>query len=222
MSPDHLRTLDLGDSRLDVDRSRRIGIPEAVYAAGKSVEQCVSIVEALLDRQEDPVVVTRTTQDQRDALAALKPTQIWSNTLTWRHKDVRDVANVAIVSGGTSDQPVVDECLGTLAAMGVPSQAFKDVGVAGLHRLVDVVPSLQDASVVVAVAGMEASLPTVLGGLVQSPLIGVPTSAGYGSSFEGITAMLSMLASCAPGVSVVGIDNGYGAACVALRVIGRR
>ena len=114
---------------------------------------------------------------------------------------------------------MVDECAGALAAMGVPVTTHRDVGVAGLHRLVDVVPSLQNASVVVAVAGMEASLPTVLGGLVAAPIIGVPTSVGYGSSFEGITALLSMLSSCAPGITVVGIDNGYGAACAAFRIV---
>jgi NCAIR mutase (PurE)-related protein len=220
-TPDRARAVDLGDARLDVDRGRRIGIPEAVYAARKTPDQCVRIVEALLEAHDDPVIVTRTGSVQREALRALEPTGEWAATLTWRHAEERNVAPVAIVSGGTSDQPVVDECVGTLTAMGIPSETYRDVGVAGLHRLVDVVPSLQSASVVVAVAGMEASLPTALGGLVQAPIIGVPTSAGYGASFEGITALLSMLASCAPGISVVGIDNGYGAACSAIRIVAR-
>lgn len=216
---DHVRSVDLGDARLDVDRQRRIGMPEAVYAEGKTADQCVRIVEALLRTHDDPVIVTRTNTEQRAALAPLAPQATWTTTLTWQHAPEREVGTVAVVSGGTSDQPVVDECVGTLTAMGVPAEAHRDVGVAGLHRLVDVLPRLQDSSVVVAVAGMEASLPTVLGGQVAAPIIGVPTSAGYGSSFEGITALLSMLSSCAPGISVVGIDNGYGAACAALRIL---
>ncbi|MGB7861607.1 MAG: nickel pincer cofactor biosynthesis protein LarB [Acidimicrobiia bacterium] len=208
-----------GDTRLDVGRAGRIGIPEAVYAQGKTVGQCVEIVEALLDRSEHPIIVTRADPHQVTALASLKPTLSLSGTLTWNHAQPRDVSPVAILSGGTSDRPVVDECRATLEAMGVPVEVRGDVGVAGIHRLMDVLPTIEEHSVVVAVAGMEASLPTVLGGLISAPLIGVPTSAGYGSSFEGITALLSMLSSCAPGISVVGIDNGYGAACAAMRII---
>lgn len=218
-SPELPKLIDLGHSRLDVDRPRRVGMPEAVYAAGKTAEQCRTIVETLLARSAGPVIVTRTTPEQRAVLEALEPTTTMSNTMTWRHAPLREAAPVAVVSGGTSDQPVVDECVATLAAMGIPVQVRRDIGVAGIHRLMDVIPELGAVSVVVAVAGMEASLPTVLGGLVKAPIIGVPTSAGYGSSFEGITALLSMLASCAPGVSVVGIDNGYGAACAALRIL---
>jgi NCAIR mutase (PurE)-related protein len=212
--------VDLGDTLLDVDRHRRIGMPEAVYAGPKTVDQCVRIVKALVEEGDDPVIVTRATPEQRDALATLSPEATWATTLTWRHAEPRDVKPVAIVSGGTSDQPVVEECHGTLAAMGIPVTLHRDVGVAGLHRLVDILPSMKDASVIVAVAGMEASLPTVLGGVIGAPIIGVPTSVGYGSSFEGITALLSMLSSCAPGISVVGIDNGYGAACAAFRILG--
>lgn len=221
-APEPHKAVDLGHTRLDVDRPRRIGMPEAVYAGAKTADQCVAIVETLLDTSDDPVIVTHATGDQHQALLRLKPAGDWGRTLTWRHAPLREVAPVAIVSGGTSDQPVVDECAATLTAMGVPAHTHRDVGVAGLHRLMDVVPSLGEASVVVAVAGMEASLPTVLAGLVGAPIIGVPTSAGYGSSLEGITAMLSMLASCAPGIAVVGIDNGYGAACAALRMLAGR
>ena len=208
-----------GSSRLDVGRHGRIGIPEAIYAQGKTTTQCVEIVEALLVRNTDPVIVTRTNEQQREALSKLGPELTLSGAMTWSHLPMRDVAPVGVLSGGTSDQPVVDECVATLRAMGVPVEVRSDVGVAGIHRLMDVLPGFDDVSVVIAVAGMEASLPTVLGGLVSAPLIGVPTSTGYGSSFEGITALLSMLASCAPGIAVVGIDNGYGAACAALRII---
>lgn len=214
------RAVDLGDTRLDVDRQRRIGMPEAVYAGGKTIDQVVRIVDALLAEDGAPIIVTRTSTEQRSALGHFAHSATWSTTLTWRHATPRQVQPVGIVSGGTSDQPVVDECVGALTAMGIPVTVHQDVGVAGLHRLVDVVPSLEQASVVVAVAGMEASLPTVLGGLVRAPIIGVPTSVGYGSTFEGITALLSMLSSCAPGISVVGIDNGYGAACAAFRILG--
>lgn len=208
-----------GESRLDIGRNRRIGIPEAVYAEGKTTAQCVAIVKALLTGGEDPVIVTRANEEQVRALSELEPVLSMSGALTWRHAGPMDVLPVGILSGGTSDQPVVDECQATLRAMGVAVEVRQDVGVAGIHRLMDVLPTLGQLSVVIAVAGMEASLPTVLGGLIKTPLIGVPTSVGYGSSFEGLAALLSMLSSCAPGISVVGIDNGYGAACAALRIL---
>jgi pyridinium-3,5-biscarboxylic acid mononucleotide synthase len=211
---------DLGHTRPDVDRPRRTGLPEAVYAQGKTPAQCVEIVAHHLARTVDPVVVTRAGPDHRAALAELSPDAVASTTLTWRHAAPIDDAVVAVVSGGTSDQPVLDECAATLTALGAIVRPVRDVGVAGLHRLLDRVDELADARVIVAIAGMEASMPTVLGGLVAPPIVAVPTSTGYGSSFEGITALLSMLSSCAPGVAVVGIDNGYGAACVALRILG--
>lgn len=195
-------------------------MPEAVYGAGKTPEQCLRIVEAFLARTDDPVIVTRTTPEQRAVLAALEPQATWSTTLTWRHAPFRPGAPVAVVSGGTSDQPVVDECVGTLTALGVATRAVTDVGVAGLHRLLGQLDRFDRAAAIVAVAGMEAALPTVLAGLVAAPVIAVPTSVGYGTSLGGVTALLSMLSSCAPGVAVVGIDNGYGAACAAVRIVG--
>ena len=219
MGPDP-RTADLGDARLDLDRPRRTGMPEAVYAAGKTPEQCHRIVQAFLAETDDPVIVTRTNAEHRAALADLAPEGSWSGTLTWRHAATRGVRPVAIVSGGTSDQVVVDESAGTLRALGIPVELVRDVGVAGLHRLLGELGRLDDVSAIIAVAGMEAALPTVLAGLVSAPLIAVPTSVGYGTSLGGLTALLSMLTSCAPGVSVVGIDNGYGAACAATRIVG--
>ena len=220
--PADSRTHDLGHTRLDLDRSRRTGLPEAIYAEGKSVQQCVDIVAALLgpDGGDAPVVVTRCTGEQLTALEQLAPTGRWSSTLTWRHASMRDVAPVALVSGGTSDAPVLDECLGTLTALGVPTREVRDVGVAGLHRLLDAVDELDGVSAVVVVAGMEAALGTVLAGLVAAPIVAVPTSVGYGTTFDGLTALLSLLSSCAPGVTVVGIDNGYGAAAAVARVVG--
>jgi NCAIR mutase (PurE)-related protein len=212
-------TADLGHSRLDLSRTARIGMPEAVFAAGKTPEQCVEIVERMLVDTEDPVIVTRCAAEHRSALAQLSPDGSWSTTLTWRHAPAGG-GTVAVVSGGTSDEPVVHECVGTLTAMGAPVKVVRDVGVAGLHRLLGSLDELVDARAVVAVAGMEAALPTVLAGLVAAPIVAVPTSVGYGTTFEGLTALLSMMSSCAPGIAVVGIDNGYGAACAALRILG--
>jgi NCAIR mutase (PurE)-related protein len=210
---------DLGHSRLDLSRTDRIGMPEAVFAAGKQPEQCVEIVARMLADTDHPVIVTRCGPEHHDALAELAPDGTWSSTLTWRHAPARP-GRVAVVSGGTSDEHVVHECVGTLTAMGAPTQVVRDVGVAGLHRLLGAMDELDDVQVVVAVAGMEAALPTVLAGLIATPIVAVPTSVGYGTTFEGLTALLSMMSSCAPGVSVVGIDNGYGAACAALRILG--
>lgn len=212
----------LGHTRPDLDRTRRVGMPEAVYAQGKEPAECAEIVAHLLRASDDPVIVTRTTEAHREVLLPLGPEGVWSATLTWRHAPVRPVGQVAIVSGGTSDRPVVDECAGTLVAQGIEVRTVHDVGVAGLHRLLDSLDELRAAEVVVAVAGMEASLPTVLGGLVPQPIVAVPTSTGYGTSFEGATALLSLMSSCAPGIAVVGIDNGYGAAGVAARILGGR
>jgi uncharacterized protein (TIGR00268 family) len=216
--------VDLGHTRPDLDRVRRTGLPEAVYAAGKTPVQCAEVVAAMLRDGDDPLVVTRTSPEHRAAIAATAaipaPSGEWSDTLTWRHAPTDPDRRVAVVSGGTSDQPVLDECVGTLTALGAEVHVVRDVGVAGLHRLLDSLDELAGARVVVALAGMEASLPTVLGGLVPQPIVAVPTSTGYGASLEGVTALLSLLSSCAPGVSVVGIDNGYGAACAALRILG--
>jgi NCAIR mutase (PurE)-related protein len=223
MNPEDTPTaaLDLGHTRLDVDRTRRIGQPEAIFAAGKTPEQCREIVAALLEDGDDPVIVTRCGPAHLEALSALDPEGTWGGTLTWRHRAPTERRGpVVVLSGGTSDQPVVEECLGTLTASGARTRSLPDVGVAGLHRLLDALEQVEDAEVLVAVAGMEAALATVLAGLAAQPIVAVPTSVGYGTTFDGLTALLSMLSSCAPGVAVVGIDNGYGAACAALRILG--
>jgi NCAIR mutase (PurE)-related protein len=206
------------DARLDLDRSRRIDLPEAVYCHHKTTSQCVAIVSEMLARSDDAVVATRATAEQRRALAALGPQAEAGPTLTWRHRPASG-RRVAVVAAGTSDLPVASECRLTLAALGHEVEVIADVGVAGLHRLLAVLPDLERADVLVAVAGMEGALPTVLAGLVAQPLIAVPTSVGYGTAFEGQTALLSMMTSCAPGIAVVGIDNGYGAACAAHRIL---
>lgn len=208
------------EARLDLDRTRRIDLPEAVYCLHKTTEQCVAIVAEMLATGTDAVIATRTTPDQRAALIALDtpPASATGTTVTWRHRPPT-ARSVAVVAAGTSDLPVAEECRSTLEAMGHEVAAFTDVGVAGLHRLLAVVAEIAEADVVVALAGMEGALPTVLAGLIANPLIAVPTSVGYGTAFGGMTALASMLTSCAPGVAVVGIDNGYGAACAAHRIL---
>lgn len=206
------------EARLDLGRGKRIDLPEAVYCASKSTAQCVEIVGAMLAKSDDAVIATRATTDQQRALAELDPHASAESTFTWRPRDNTGVT-ATVMAAGTSDLSVANECRLTLEALGHNVQQLVDVGVAGLQRLLDVLPDLEDTDVIVAVAGMEGALPTVLGGLVAKPLIAVPTSVGYGTAFEGQTALASMMTSCAPGISVVGIDNGYGAACAAHRIL---
>jgi len=209
------------DARVDLDRTNRIDMPEAVYCAGKTVKQCTTIVTEMLEKGADAVVATRTTEAQRDALLSIDPPSQGeqSGTITWRHRPSTG-SKAIVVTAGTSDLPVAGECQQTLTALGHQATLIVDVGVAGLHRLMGVLDRLHDSDVLIAVAGMEGALPTVLAGLVAQPVIAVPTSVGYGTAFGGQTALNSMLTSCAPGVAVVGIDNGYGAACAAHRILG--
>lgn len=206
------------DARLDFERSKRIDLPEAVYCQSKTVNQCVEIVSKMLTEGTDAVIATRMTDDQQAALDDLQPHTHVGSTMIWRPRDATGTT-AAVIAAGTSDLPVAQECRLTLTAMGHHVELIIDVGVAGLHRLLDVMPQIEGQDVVVAVAGMEGALPTVLGGLIAKPLIAVPTSVGYGTAFEGQTALASMMTSCAPGISVVGIDNGYGAACAAHRIL---
>lgn len=206
------------DARIDFDRSRRIDMPEAVYCHFKTTDQCVRIVREMLEVGHDAIVATRTTPDQHRALLELTPTAHTGTTLSWRHRTPTG-RRATIVAAGTSDLPVAGECRLTLEALGHTVEVITDVGVAGLHRLLSVLDDLDRAEVLVAVAGMEGALPTVLAGLAPHPLIAVPTSVGYGVSAEGRTALNTMLASCSPGIVVVNIDNGYGAACAAHRIL---
>ena len=204
--------------RLDLGRSERLGLPEAVYCAGKTVQQCVDIVASFLANGEDAVIATRATDEQQTALAELAPHAHVGTTLTWRHR-ASTGRSASVVSAGTSDLPVADEVRLVLTAMGHDAVALTDVGVAGLHRLTDALPEIMANDIVVALAGFEGALPTVLAGLIPHPIIAIPTSVGYGTAFEGMTALHSMMASCAPGITLVGIDNGYGAACAAHRFL---
>ncbi len=209
--------LYVGDyARLDLARSARTGTPEAIYCQGKTVEQVVAIARRLLDEGDDALIATRLTVEQAAELDRMAPLGAGAGIRTWRHRP-ESGTSVAVVAAGTSDLPVADECRLTLAALGHRAYSVTDVGVAGLHRLTSALPEIEAADLIVAIAGMEGALPTVLAGLVRQPIIAVPTSVGYGAGLEGVTALLSMMASCSPGISVVGIDNGFGAACAAHR-----
>lgn len=210
---------DLGMARIDHHRALRQGMPEAVYGPGKTAAQCEAVVAELLDHGDGPVVLTRSDEAQRTSLLARYPgALVAGHTLVWRPAPPRDV-QVTVVTAGTADLPVAEECVAVLAAFGVGAKLLADCGVAGVHRLLDHLDVLTASDAVVVVAGMEGALPSVVAGLVAGPVVAVPTSVGYGSSLEGVTALLAMTASCAPGVTVVGIDNGYGAACAAARAL---
>ena len=220
----HLRSLpytEMGYATIDTHRELRQGMPEAIYGPGKSPAQCVGIVYELLSGGDGPVLLSRATPDQIDAVTSkFEGAHVHDTTVIWRSTPPRtDIDPVPVVTAGTADLPVAGECRATLLAMGIPSDLVADVGVAGLHRLLDRVPELQRARAVVVVAGMEGALASVVGGLVASPVVAVPTSVGYGSSLQGVTALLAMLSSCAAGVTVVGIDNGFGAAFAVGRLL---
>lgn len=217
----HLPFADLGYARIDHHRALRQGRAEAVYAPGKTAEQCAAIVAELLRHDStSPVLLTRADEPQAAAALAANPGGARTGTtLAWRPCALR-TERVVVVTAGTSDLPVADECAATLTAHGVGVDRLTDVGVAGLHRLLASIDTILDAELVVVVAGMEGALASVVGGLTAAPVIAVPTSVGYGAGLEGVTALLGMLASCASGMTVVGIDNGFGAACAALRLFG--
>ena len=214
---DQLRDLpyqDIGFAKLDHHRALRTGWPEVVFGKGKSPKQVATIVKAFKDRGH-PVLVTKTNQEAY--LAVLKDTPeaefhqlpaaivVPTPNTTVRH------AGIIVVTAGTADLPVAEEAVLTASLMGNDVMLISDVGVACLHRLLDQLPLLQNARVIIVVAGMDAALVGVISGLVSVPVIAVPTSTGYGASFDGLAPLLSMLNSCAPGVSVVNIDNGFGA-----------
>jgi NCAIR mutase (PurE)-related protein len=202
---------------LDPERGARTGVPEIVYAPGKTVEQVVAAFRALLDAGVAPVIAARCSPEQVGALRSAVADVTITGGLVVARPVPRGGRAVAVVTAGTADQFVADEAAATLDAFGIEVRRIDDVGVAGVHRLLARADDLRAVDALVVVAGMEGALPTAVAGLVDTPLIAVPTSTGYGSAFEGITALAAMTASCAPGVSVVGIDNGLGAACTVVR-----
>jgi NCAIR mutase (PurE)-related protein len=211
---------DLGYARPDTDREARMGLPEVVYGPGKTVEQIVGVVRSLLAANDGPVLVTRLEPDAAAAVAAQVPGGTYNRLarlLVWRPATGRQF-RLVVASAGTSDQPVAAEAAAVAVALGLDVHELRDVGVAGLHRLLAETGELQAADAVVCVAGMEGALPSVVGGLVGCPVIAVPTSVGYGAVLEGVTPLLAMLSSCAAGVVVVNIDSGFGAAMAAHRM----
>ena len=213
---------DIGFAKVDHHRAIRKGFPEVVFGLGKTPEQVGKLAEVLLERS-DRLLVTKTTLEAYRAVCEAVPDAVFdemSQTITVdRSEGSKPTPGVVIASAGTSDLPVATEAAVTAEIMGCRVERVNDVGVAGIHRLFAEMPTIAEAEVVVAVAGMEGALASVVGGLVRAPVIAVPTSVGYGSSFDGLAALLAMLNSCAPGVSVVNIDNGFGAGYMAAMIV---
>jgi NCAIR mutase (PurE)-related protein len=219
---------DLGFARVDHHRELRLGMPEAVYGPGKTPEQCAAVVEEMLRGTDGPVLLTRADEDQVKAVSAMAQSfgagpGVVSGT--GAHSTVvfrpapRRRDDVVVVTAGTADLPVASECVSVLAGLGLGATLLTDCGVAGLHRLLAELDTVAAAAAVVVVAGMDGALASVVGGLTPAPVVAVPTSTGYGAALEGVTALLTMLSSCSSGVTVVGIDNGYGAACAVARLL---
>jgi NCAIR mutase (PurE)-related protein len=211
---------DLGFARVDHHRGLRQGLAETVYGPGKTPEQCAAIVAELLTGEGDePILLTRASEEQAAVtLGRNAGGEQRGSTLVWRPSAPR-AERVVLATAGTADLPVAEECAATLWAHGIDAVRLTDVGVAGVHRVLAAADDLFDADAVVVVAGMEGALASIVGGLTPAPVVAVPTSVGYGASLEGVTALLAMLASCAAGITVVGIDNGYGAGCAVLRLL---
>lgn len=214
---------DLGYARLDIDRAQRTGDAEVVYGAGKTPAQVLELLSALRANHPDrPALATRLSAEAQEMVAELPECIVDPVGRTAVVGQLPPPAGtVAIVSAGTSDGPVAMEAATTARVFGAGVDVINDVGVAGLHRVMGVRDRLAAADCLIVVAGMEGALPSVVGGLVGVPLVAVPTSVGYGASFGGIAALLAMLNSCAPGVTVVNIDNGFGAGVFAARVARR-
>jgi pyridinium-3,5-biscarboxylic acid mononucleotide synthase len=203
------------DIRWDHDREARTGIPEVIFSPGKTIEQLVRAFTA----GEGVRIATRLSDAQMAALADLGQVDSVGRTAVRSPRPLQDLPPVGLLCGGTGDLPVVREAECVLWALGYPCRTFCDVGVAGLHRLQEVLPELAECPVLIVVAGMEGALPSVVAGLVDAPVIAVPTSIGSGVSAGGTVALHAMLASCSPGIAVVNIDSGFGAACVAVKML---
>ncbi len=209
---------EMGFATIDTDRQRRTGLPEVIYASGKTVEQVKQITTRMFEKGID-ILATRVTSGIARGMLEIVPEAAYNElarTVTYRHQEKDPTRGyIAVVAAGTSDLPVAEEAAVTAGFLGNSVEKVYDVGVAGIHRLFHKLELIRNARVIIVVAGMEGALASVVGGLVDKPVIGVPTSIGYGANFQGLSALLSMLNSCASGVSVVNIDNGFGAACQA-------
>ena len=214
----HLPFEDLGFAKLDHHRTLRTGMPEVIFASGKTTAQVATIFERMA-KAGGNVLATRASREAYEAVKIVEPRAVYhemARAITLKQADpVPGKGNIAVVCAGTSDLPVAEEAALTAELMGNTVELIADVGVAGIHRLLAQQSSLKSARVLIVCAGMEGALPTVVGGLVNAPVLAVPTSVGYGASFGGVAALLGMLNTCAPNVCVVNIDNGFGAACIA-------
>jgi NCAIR mutase (PurE)-related protein len=219
---------DLGFARLDTHRELRQGFPEAIYAEGKTAPEVVAIARRLIETTTSAVLATRCPEATMDALTEAFPeARIHRRAGLVVLRSAVDnldskLGTVSVLCAGTSDLPVAEEAAVTAEALGAEVKTINDIGVAGIHRLVAVEGELQHSDVVIVAAGMDGALPSLVGGIVAAPVIAVPTSVGYGASFGGLSALLAMLNSCAAGVSVVNIDNGFGAALAAMRILGNK
>ena len=220
----HLPYADLGFAKLDLHRDVRSGLPETVYAEGKRTDDLLAIVERMLTAHGRVLVTRLRPEAVADLVAAHSQAEYHDRARVLTCGPPHEPAQgcIAVLAAGTSDLPVAEEAAVCAAWFGHPVDRCYDVGVAGLHRLLDNLAEIRRADVLVAVAGMDGALPTVVASLVEAPVVAVPTSVGYGASFGGLAALLTMLNSCAPGVGVVNIDNGYGAAVLASRIARRR
>ena len=210
---------DLGYAKVDFHRNLRQGEPEVIYGAGKTAEQMIGIVEAMKQRRVSPILITRLSEEKAKLIA-----EAHEDLIFFSHAQIGVVGevpepdglgSVVVCTGGTSDIPVAEEAAITAEVYGNRVERLYDVGVAGLHRLLPHLETIMQAKVIIAIAGMEGALASVVGGLADCPVIAVPTSVGYGAAFDGLAALLSMMNSCASGVSVVNIDNGFGAGYMA-------
>ncbi len=205
---------DLGFARIDHHREIRTGYPEIIYCAGKTIEQVREIVRVMSAR-ENNVIGTRATPEMFEAVKEIAPEAVYyavARIISWqRKKPESPETSIAVITAGTSDMPVAEEAAITAELLGNKVFRIYDAGVAGIHRLVDKLPEIRKCRVIIVIAGMEGALASVVGGLVDKPVIAVPTSVGYGANFGGISALLAMLTSCSTGVTVVNIDNGFGA-----------
>ena len=205
---------------IDLHRAVRQGIPEVIYGEGKTAEQIIGIASAMKERGVANIMATRLSREKADRImeAIEMDYDPVSRIGVVNRSETEKAGKIVVVAAGTSDLPVAEEAAVTAELYGNRVERVYDVGVAGIHRLLHRLPVLEDANVIVAVAGMEGALVSVIGGLVSCPVIGVPTSVGYGANFGGLAALLSMLNSCASGVSVVNIDNGFGAGVLASKI----
>lgn len=209
---------DLGFAKIDSSRLERTGIPEVIYSSGKTKEQVRAIAERMYKTGID-ILATRASEDiflsVKEVITEARYNPV-AKTIVYQHNSQNTTKDyIAVVAAGTSDMPVAEEAVETARFLGNSVEPIYDVGVAGIHRIFSKIDRIRGARVIIVVAGMEGALPSVVGGLVAKPVIAVPTSVGYGANLGGVTALLAMLNSCATGISVVNIDNGFGAACQA-------